>query len=158
MIRTLCLMLSVALALSGCQRIQESRFNPFNILSGPRIEPVEGRNALLPDSALRPGPLDQRGRIDQIAGLATDPVPGGIILRATGIAEVQGAYDAELVELGRSGGTLVYAFLSELPLGTGTGTEFSRQVTAAVALSDQELAGITTIRVEGARNAVTVRR
>ncbi|MFQ6552094.1 hypothetical protein AAD018_007080 [Aestuariibius insulae] len=150
-----CVMLGAAL--SGCARIQESRFNPLNVFSPPPPLPVEGRNALLPEGPQLEA-LDPRGAIEQITRVALEPVPGGAILRATGVAEVQGAYDAELVLIGQDGATRVYQFRVDRPVETQVGSALSRQITVAARLTNQELASVGAIRVEGRRNAATVGR
>ena len=158
---SLTLALIAALSVSGCSRIADSRLNPFNWF-GPS-QPVANVDA---DGNLRPlvpgtGSVvfDQRGAIDQISSMSVERTPEGAIVRATGIASTQGQFNAQLVPVQFANGVLTLAFRVEAPAGfSAGGTDSSRSITVARALSNAELAGVRVIRVQGARNAREARR
>ena len=80
--------------------------------------------------------------------------------RATGVADRMGPWDVRLVKVDEESadGVLTFDMRNLRQPGPAGGSEWARSVTAAVALSDNDLAGIRTIRVKGARNVRTVRR
>lgn len=173
--KTLSALLLFTLVISGCGAIRDSRANPFNWFGNSRSAPVETQadaaaNPLIPT---RSG-LFARARaqdafylgnsIDQITDLTVERVPGGAIIRATGRARFQGIYAVQLtpqnVDELPVDGVLIYRMEGVAPNGGALagGTEQSREVTAARAVTDQTLAGVRSIRVEGARNAQVSRR
>lgn len=159
MTRTLIVVLALGLVLASCARVSQSRFNPFNWFGESRSVAVEEGASLLPERALRPGPVDSRTVIDEIAELSVDRTGAGGILRVTGVASVQGGFDAGLVEISRDGGVLRYQFRVALPgATTGTGAPASRAITVAQALTDQDLEGIARIQVDGRQNARVIAR
>ncbi len=143
--------LAVAMALAGCSRVAESRFNPFNWFGRAESEQV----------AAPAETEDPRPRIAQVTSLVIEPTPTGAIVRATGVAPTQGWYGAVLVPEtdGPVGGEMVYVFRAVPPLDAQTvSTVQSRELTVARTLSQQDLAVLRTVRVVGARNALTARR
>ena len=155
------LALVAALSLGACGRIADSRLNPFNWF-GPSqpVANVDAEGNLRP---LVPGTgsavFDQRGAIDQIAALSIERTPNGALVRATGIASTQGQFNAQLVPVRFENGVLTLAFRVEAPEGfSAGGSEASRTITVARALSNAELAAVRVIRVQGARNAREARR
>lgn len=155
------LFLVVALVTSGCARVADSRLNPLNWFgSSAPVSNVDESGILRPLVTTRgPTVTDQRGAIDQIADMRIERIPEGAIVRATGIASTQGQFNAQLVPVSRTGGVLVLAFRVEAAEGFAPGgSEFSRQITVARALSTADLSGIRVIRVQGARNARESRR
>ena len=155
-------LLIVTLAIAGCSRIADSRFNPFNWFQASRASaPIDVDGNLQP--LVPPGStvqvVDTRVLIDQVSTLQVDRTPSGAIVRATGLANGQGQFNAQLVPVSVQNGTLTLAFRIELPPGfQAGGTPASRQVTAARVLTDAELRGIRAIQVQGARNARVSRR
>ena len=143
----------LALGVSGCGQLADSRLNPLNLFS---------RSAEVPVTTTVVGGAeitDRRGLIDQILTLDVAPVAGGAILRATGVADRQGDWDGALVPVESAPGRLTFAFLADdAPRSTGVSTQRSREVTVAVRLSDAELAGVQEITVTAGRNARAVRR
>ncbi len=150
----LTLALACTLILAGCGGLRESRLNPFNWFGRSRV--VE---APVVDNTVAP---DGRQLVSDVTLMQVDPLPGGAIIRATGIAATQGYWDAELVL--REGpeadpATPVYDFRVFPPVGqAATSTPQSREVTVALYLSDVQLARITAITVQGANNARAVNR
>lgn len=145
--RALILVTVLGLALTGCGK---SRLNPFNW-----FQKRQSGEAV----ALYTPPVDSRGLVDRILSMQVDPATGGIILRATGLPPAQGYYDASLVKLDDptvKPGRLVYEFRIKAPApGAATGSQPSREVTVAVAISNYQLDGITAIEVRGAQNALS---
>ena len=146
------------MALSACGGFRESRYNPLNWFgaSQPR--------AAAPAAAERP--VDPRPLVDQVIAMAIEPMPGGAILRATGLPPTQGYWMAELVhhrggaEDPVAGGVLIFDFRVAPPPPDAAlaGQPASREIEAAIFLSDNDLAGIRTIVVRGARTERVLRR
>ena len=153
MAKTFTLVLAVTVLLTGCGRLSESRFNPFNWFG--RDEPVE---TVIPGSELE---RDPRPMVEQVSSLTLEKTPGGAILRAVGLPPTQGYWDAALLldETRSVDGRLVYQFRLQRP-GTQqrTATEPSREVLTAVFLTDQTLAGVREIQVLGVTGSRAVRR
>lgn len=154
------LVLGIALMISGCARLAESRLNPVNWF-GRSVEATAPNPAavrpLVPQA--RVAVVDARQPIEQIVEMRLDRRPGGAVLTATGLAARQGYFNAELVLVGFENGTLVFQFRAEQPAtATPVGAEASRRITAARLLTDSELGGVRTVRVEGAANARVARR
>lgn len=102
---------------------------------------------------------DPRGLVPEVLSLTVDQVPQGAIVQATGLPPTQGFWDADLVEVDRTDGNLVYEFRILPPLrSTPQGTPQSREILAGTTLSVRELAGIRSITVLGAENRRAVRR
>lgn len=141
--------LTLTMAVSACG----TRLNPFNWFGGS--EPV---------AVLEPLPevdKDDRMLAPQITELKVDAMPGGVIVRATAVMDTQGYWKAELVaqEDEPADGNMIYEF-RVAPPGTpaAVSTPRSRQITAAVFLSDIRLATINSVTVRGATNGLTSRR
>jgi len=143
-----------AIALSGCGS-GDSSLNPFSWFS--QEEPVER----LDDVEIAPV-IEDRPLVQSVVSVATERLPGGIIVRATGLPPVQGWFDAQLVrEGGATAGTgvIVYSFRARAPEEqTRVSTQQSRELVAGAYLSDIELAGVSSIRVLAASNARTIGR
>ena len=154
--------LVAALVLSGCG-FRDSAFNPFNWFG--RAEPVAvtetGANPLIP--AQRTGIFRRRdavyagNAIAQVTDLAIERMPGGAIVRATGVSDRNGPYDARLIRRDAEGaGAITYDFEVVTPSrALSTETARVRTVTVGVQLSERELAGVESIRVVGRANALS---
>lgn len=146
------LALIVVATLAGCARVAESRFNPINWFG--RSERTE---VVITDPDADPRPL-----VAEIITLRVEPVPGGAIIRATGLPPRQGYYDGALLPVGREiaeNGVLNYEFRASQPLEqTRVSTQRSREVVVGRFVSDQTLAGASQIRVSAGGNALIVRR
>ncbi len=145
------LVLIAAIGLSGCGMFGGSRS------SQPAVTVSD--NALLPEKA-RVKPLDTRTPIAHVDKVEVARLPGGIIVTATGTAAAQGAYDVALIPnaAGPIDGVWQYTLVANQPAGQPVGTTASRQVIAATRFSDAELAGARSMQIQGATNALTVRR
>jgi hypothetical protein len=105
---------------------------------------------------------DPRRLVSQVVALRAEPVPGGAIIRATGLPQIQGYYDGALVAVNGGvpvDGVLNYEFRASSPdMQTRSGPERSREVIVGLFVSDQTLVGVRQIRVSAASNALIVRR
>lgn len=162
-----------SLTLTACGGWRDSRANPRNWFGSSEeisvAEPEVNANPLIPveeeRARIRVGrQVDDTETpaflITEIADLRIDRTTTGAIVVATGIAKRQGAFNAQLVpvEDGQDA-TLTYTFEVSYPESpTRTGNAATRTIRAAVNLSNQDLGGVTTIRVEGETNARESRR
>lgn len=145
--------LSVVLFVSACGAVRTSRLNPFNWFGQSQPEQTV--------AAVQPGPeADQRPLVEQVLSMSVEPMPGGAIVRATGLPPTQGWWDGELVARPvDENGTLIYDFRLVPPLEqTAVSTQRSREVTVAAQLSNRKLEAIRQIVVQGALNARSSRR
>lgn len=146
MIRPL-VVVALMIALAGCA----SRWNPVNWFKrSTEVERVEADGT----------PADTRVMVATVKTLVIESTSSGAIVRATGLPPTQGWWKAELVALPDAGdGRLVLEFrIAPPPEARREGTEWSREVTVAYAISARQLAGLGEIVVQGAGNARSVRR
>ncbi|MCU0912251.1 MAG: hypothetical protein MUE98_13195 [Rhodobacteraceae bacterium] len=164
---TLMAVLALTLTLSACGAIRESRFNPLNWFGRSEASRVEEAQSFV-------RPADPRALVDQVTAMTVEQVPGGAIVRATGLPPTQGFWDAELVRVDQvietrgSDGTvtrvvdrsvLVYDFrIAPPPYAARQGTEPSRLVEVATFVSGNSLAEVSRIVVRGARSERISRR
>lgn len=168
-------LLTATLTLSACAAVRDSRVNPFNWFgrgqSEPVTETVEEVNPLIPSRSERRLGLFRNNReedypggpIDQVTSLVVERVPGGAMIRASGVSPFLGAYGVRLEPANEDeepvDGVLTYRLEVIQPArARAGGSERVRTVTAARRVTDNQLAGVRTIRVEGRRNAQTSRR
>lgn len=148
MTRTIAALLVAAVALTGCGRIRDSKLNPFNWFGGSKEETVQVVDGV---------PVDPRPLVQEVTRLEVARQPGGAIVTAAGVPPTQGWWDAELVPEADGAvkdGVLTYRFVVKAPLELRrTSTPQSREVTAAVYLSDIRLQDVTQIVVLGASNS-----
>jgi hypothetical protein len=143
----------LALALMTSLAACGSRLNPFNWFGGDREERIAAAETL--DTT----PGDTRGLVTEVVDLAVDPTPQGAIVRAMGRPPAQGFWEADLVEVERGNGAIVYEFRVIPPLtATREGTPQSRELVTGTQLSNRDLEGIRTITVIAAQNRRTVSR
>ncbi|MCV3271965.1 hypothetical protein [Roseobacter sinensis] len=168
---TVSALLVSTLVLSACGGFRDSRANPFNWFGRSEPAPVavaEGdENTLIPTrtglfSSNRPRDVYLGQPIDTVSDLVIERVPGGAIIRATGVAATQGIYDVRLTPANEDeavvDGVLAYRLEGLRSGGTPQGAPVTREVFVARKVTDQTLTGARTIRVEGARNALQARR
>ncbi len=159
----------VSVTLSGCSAVRESRFNPFNWFGQSREEAVATAesgeaNTLIPrrSSIFRDNEIEEYAGVplEEVRALTVERVPGGALIRVTGLAARQGAYDLRLdADEDADAGTLAYTLRGVYnPQIRNTGAEATREFTAATKVTDQDLQGIRTIRVSARTNARSVRR
>ena len=154
-ILTVCLVLTGGVltggVLTGCATVSQSKYNPFNWFKSATSTEVP---------VLYQAPPDQRLLVAQVTALKIEQTPDGAILRATGLPPSQGWWKAALVKVDQDDAArLVYEFRLYPPLAPApASTPRSREITVAVALSNQQLQGISTITVQGEGNALSSRR
>jgi hypothetical protein len=150
--RTGLAVLVALLALSACQ----SRLNPVNWFGNSREAP-----SLAPRGGYETE-TDPRPLVEQVTAMQVERVPGGAVVRATGLPPTQGFWAADLVPQtadyeGRpvpENGVATLEFRIVPPIAPQrSGPAQSREVTAAFFLSDQSLAGIRSIVVQGRTNS-----
>ena len=165
--KTLSVIVLSALVLSGCGSMRDSRLNPMNWFGRSSSEPVAVQREVNPLIPARRASIFRQEKDDSYKGwlvgevseLRVERRPGGAIIHATGVADYQGPYELKLVKLDAETGegVLTYELKAYQPR-TGVGSEWSRTVSAAVWLTDNDLAGVNTVRVKAARNIRTARR
>ncbi len=167
--RPVILLLAASLTLAACGGWSNSRLNPGNWFGRSREVPVEAVagevNPLLPTpSAInRKSAADRHVPIATVTELTVERTLTGAIVRATGVAARQGAYEARLTPVpaqeGDPAGVLRYTFEVVYPRNpSAVGNERTRTVLVARALSDQDLQGVRLIRVTAASNSRETRR
>jgi hypothetical protein len=146
------------LLVGACGGTGSSRLNPFKWFSRTTEEP----GTLEPKGGYAAALADNRALVDQVLTLMVERMPGGAIVRATGLPPTQGWWDAELVAENDGkpvDGVMSYRFVIAAPRdATRSSTQQSREVTVATYLSDVKLAAISRITVTGARNSLSTRR
>ncbi len=172
--KTLSLLVVVALTLSACNSWRDSRANPSNWFGSSTPAPVEPTpvdeaNALVPQQGdgrglfARPEEEDTSVPIARIDELRIDPTPTGAIIYASGTAQRQGAFNAQLVPVvsdeNQENGIMAFTFRVNYPKSrTAQGTERSRMVSDAINVTTQELQSVRLVRVIGQQNALESRR
>ncbi|WP_159977006.1 hypothetical protein [Roseobacter cerasinus] len=168
---TVSALLVSTLVLSACGGLRDSRVNPFNWFGRGEPAPVTTTdsevNPLIPTRSgifsSNRGPSTFEGTpIDTVSALVIERVPGGAIIRVTGLAARQGAYDVRLTPANEDeeavDGVLTYRLEGLRRAGTRQGAPATREVTVARKVTSLTLAGARTIRVEAERNALEARR
>ncbi len=160
------MMTLVAFVLAGCS----SRLNPVNWFGNSREVEVEVApeevNPLLPQQSRilrRPQDVYTGVPIDTITELRIERTRTGAIILVEGVAARQGPYAVQLTPDNIDGepedGVLSYTFdIVYPPRDTPIGSEATRRVTVAQAISVETLENTRLVRVVGARNARETRR
>lgn len=166
--KTIGLLLIATLTLSACGRVRDSAINPFNWFGGSETveTTAEEVNPLIPqerESLLRRPEAEYAGTlVADLTTLKVERVAGGAIIRVKGIASTQGAFDVRMEPENEDqepvNGVLTYTLLAVQPPGFRQGPAQSREITAAVFRTDQELANVRTIRIVGANKTLQSRR
>jgi hypothetical protein len=167
-------LLVASLVVAGCGTVRESRFNPLNWFGRAQVEPVAADatqvNPLIP--ATRAGLFANRRAnapkatdaplAAQVGDLAVERIAGGALIRATAVSDTVGAFMVTLVPENDGvpvDGVLSYSLRAyTAPAGTVPMPERARSHVAAIRVSDQDLAGVRSIRVAAERNAATSAR
>lgn len=170
---SLSVLLIASLTLGACGVVRNSALNPVNWFgrsTSVAVAPTESApvNPLIPQSSGlfgdRNAPKIYIGEpFEEITDLTIERVAGGAIVRATGLADRQGVYSVQLTPANDDeapvNGVLTYRLEGIEPVkNTAVGAPATREVTAARKVTDQQLRGVSTIRVEGVRNAQIARR
>ena len=168
------LLIITAFGLSACGTVRDSRINPFNWFGGGREAPAEqpqSDNPLIPE---RTGGIFGSSRaereaytgvpVDVVRDIIVEQVPGGAIVRATGVSRYQNVFDVQLTpaddDEAEEDGVLDFRLEARIPRKpVAGGPERLRTFVAARVLTENDLEGVTQIRVSAADNArVTSRR
>ncbi len=166
MARPLVLFLCLCLTLAGCARLSGSRLNPLNWFGASvAVAPTDAAGDLRPlvPAARQVTATDARILIASVTALDIDRTTGGAIIRATGIARSQGAFNAQLVPVGQDNGTLTLEFRIETPppaqpeAQSGAGPA-SRTITVARVIDAAELASVRRVVVIGADGGRSISR
>ncbi len=138
----------IVLGLTGCA----TRLNPFNWFGNDREERIVVEDTVVAE--------DPRALVAEVISLNVDPMPGGAIVRAVGLPQRQGYWEADLVEVSRDNGELILEFrvFSPTDPNTRVSTQQSREILAGTALNQFDLAGVRTITVIAQQNRRTVSR
>ena len=152
--RTVVSLLVVAVSVSACGSIRDSRMNPLNWFGESRSQaPTLGQ---ISDT------IDNRALVARISGLSVENTSSGAIVRAEGQTPSAGWWDAELIpeNFGRPvDGVLTFRFVAAAPREPVPGTsEALRTLTAAYALSQAQLDVTSSIVVTGGENSRRARR
>ncbi|GAA6178837.1 hypothetical protein NBRC116594_02750 [Shimia sp. NS0008-38b] len=160
------LLLTATLTLSACQ----SRWNPANWWGRDRESAVQTDvNPLIPDQT-------EDGRsffssqeqnayvgqpIQQVIKAESHRVPEGQMILAVGVAAVHGVNNIRLIAANGGaveGGVLTLNLMGIVPEEPVVGgSDVTREVTAAVVLTDQQLAGARVVRIRAAANSQDTR-
>lgn len=143
--------LVAVLVLTSCGAVRDSRLNPFNWF---------GRSERVEVLAQTPEIRDPRLLVPDVVALTIEPYTGGAIVRATGVMDTQGGWQAELVKVENDDPShLVLDFRILPPITqTGVGPQRSREMTVATAISSRQLEDISRVTVQGERSARTTGR
>ncbi len=171
---SLTVLLVASVSLSACGFVRNSALNPSNWFGRSTSEVVDvvdekPVNPLIPQESGLFGKKRSNDEIyvgkpfGEIIDLKIERIPGGALVRATGRADRQGIYSVQLTPANDDelpvDGVLTYRLEGVKPnANTAVGASPTREVTAARKLTDQDLRGVRTIRVEGAHNAHVARR
>ena len=124
---------------------------------GPRPAP----GSLAPEGGYPPTEVDTRALVPEIASVAAERTPGGVIVRAVGLTPTPGYWDPDLVNTtpDDAAGTITFEFrVRPPPEGAATGTAGAPRMEAAAFLSDARLRGVSRIEVLGAGTARAIAR
>lgn len=164
----LTVVLIASLSLTACGRVADSRVNPFNWFgSSEEVEDEGGEvNPLIPGEkrSFLLGALETYAGtpVSELKTLRIEKVAGGALIRVTGITATQGTFDVRLIpeneEQLPENGVLTYTLLAIQPPGFRIGNERSREVSAAVFRTFQELEGVRSIRVISETKTLQSRR
>jgi len=156
------LLLTATLALSACQ----SRWNPANWWDTDGAAAAADVNPLIPEQTedgrsffTTQEEQDYRGLpINKVTSVEVHRVTEGRLIVAIGVSSVHGTSDVRLIlpETGAlDGGVLTLELLGRPPLEPVVGgSDQTREVTTAVVLTDQEMAGVRTVRVKALTNSI----
>lgn len=147
------LALICALGLSACGGWRDSRLNPSNWFG-------KSREVVALEAPTEDADLKGRSLVQSVLSMTVEPYQGGAIIRATGLPPTQGWWEAELVaQPVDENGVLVLDFRVFPPVAPWpAGTQPSREIVVAIALSNIKLEPVREIVVRGETNARSSRR
>lgn len=147
------LALICALGLSACGGWRDSRLNPSNWFG-------KSREVVAQEAPTEDADLKGRSLVQSVLSMTVEPYQGGAIVRATGLPPTQGWWEAELVaQPVDENGVLVLDFRVFPPVAPWpAGTQPSREIVVAIALSNIKLEPVREIVVRGEANSRSSRR
>ncbi len=168
-------LLVASLTLGGCAVVRDSAVNPFNWFGRSTSVPVETAtadqqvNPLIPQ---RTGFFRRRATaketyvgepFGEVVDMTIERIDEGAIIRVTGRAARQGVYAVRLIpeneDLLPVDGVLTFRLEGIEPRrDMPQGAPQTREVVVAQKVTNQQLRGVRTIRVEGLTNARVARR
>lgn len=147
--------LAAMLLLASCASVSQSRLNPFNWFGASQPE------TLVPAGGYRVA-QDSRPLVGTVSEMVVEQIPGGALVRASGIPDTQGYWAAELVpehDMLPRDGVLSFRSVAAPPITPKpAGTESSRQITAAIFVPTPRLQDVQVITVRGAQTQRSARR
>ena len=169
--KTLGILLVSSIALTSCGRIADSRLNPFNWFGrAERVDVPQDEKEINPLIPQRREGIFQRNDEEVYPGVSVlvindvkvERVSGGAIIRVSGTAQTQGAFETRLTPENDDelpvDGVLTYRLEAIQPEGFRQGPARSREINVARFRTEQDLTGVRTIRIVGQTNAMQVRR
>ena len=156
--RTICMVLVVLTAVSGCSRLAESRLNPGNWFGGSSDEAeatITEIPPIIPPNKVGTQIVDHRALMSNVETMEIQPSSNGILITVRGRTARDGGYNVELVPEAVDGSTLVLAFKVQYPQNASSGP--GQLVTSATAIPLTELTGIRSIRVRSANASLSKR-
>ena len=174
--RVTILLLAAVVGLTACGTVRDSRINPLNWFGNSREEPVQAApekavNPLIPEQSS--GGLFKRQKeldnvytgvpVNVVRDLVIERVPGGAIIRVTGVSQFQNVFDIRLTPVDEDEepveGVLEYRLEARIPeKPISGGDERLRTIVAARTVTDGELELVRQIRVIGQDNARIIAR
>ncbi len=157
------LLLTATLALSACQ----SRWNPTTWWAKDDAAGAqENVNALIPEQTEDGRSFFTAQETDEYRGLPIDKVTSvevhkvteGRLIMAVGVSSVHGTSDTRLILQNNGapeGGVLTLDLMGRPPIEPVIGgSDQTREVTTAVVLTEQQMAGVRTVRVKALSNSL----
>jgi len=150
--------------LSACS----SNWNPVNWFGSSKEVAVESSTAANPLIPVKTGMFSRPDEeypgipVAKVTELKVERVANGALIRATGVAYVQGAFNVRLVPQNDGipvSGVLTFEMQAVHPRrSTSAGSEKTREVIVAYRMTDQQLQGVRSIKVAATENARQSRR
>ncbi len=141
--------------LAGCSTVSESRLNPFNWGKSIKSAVTEEEIKPLVPQRRSTVTVDNRSMVNSITRLDVADVTGGVLVTATGVPSVAGAYNVELVVVSVADGKMELEFRAQSP-ERAVGGKVS-PVTASHIISANDAKGINVIQVRSRTNALSRR-
>lgn len=139
----------LALSTLAACGVGQTRLNPLNWFGSDREERIE---------AVRVAP--SRPVVQEVVSLTADRTQGGALITAVGRPPTQGFWEAELTRVSSDDPSVLLLNFNILPplAAEPVGTSPSREVLAGAVFSNQDLAGVRTIVVQGLANRRSISR
>lgn len=158
--------LAISVLLAGCAKTPVTKASPKEWLDALTKTAEVGKtaDALIPRKQLKLFRLKTPAKdladqpIDRIVEIVADQVPGGVLITATGETAKTGSYNGQFATLDSADSSILeYQFKVLHPMGARPSTGKLHRITIAKFLTEQDVIKISSIRVHGANNVMTVR-